>query len=353
MAKESVLSKAEKESFQIEKFIFHIIFKEDLQPEYLEEVTLNEAQETFFKSRFAEISEGTQFIFSDKKRSNIYKDCEDIVGDPDKNFIRASKSITYEFRKEHNKSTTDGVFITALVSVNGGQKLIFLLKLDHIKVYQYKVTKNKALLKEIKDTFSEDKRAIQKAAIVDISDYYKWDVLAKDRSATQLDTGITDYFRRFLDVVELETPSKLTELALRVASRWAGQNIDTLDPEQDPSAYKGRAIAYLKNADKFDTDEFINTIIYDEDADRRQLLANSLKALMDDMGLSGQSFRPNAGTLSKSQVKNIRETAERVKIEWEGKAEESNIDIPNHPDEDGYYTITIRTSRINNLDRSK
>jgi len=354
MAKESVLSKAEKESFQIEKFIFHIIFKDDFQPEYLEEVTLNEAQEMFFKSRFSEISEGTQFIFPDKSRAPLYRQCVDILADPGLNFIETSKRITYDFLKKHVKTTTDGVFITALVSVSDTHTLVFLLKLDHTKVYQYKKNKkNKALLEEIKDTFSEDKRAIQKAAIVDVSDHYKWDVLVKDRSAAQMDSGITDYFRRFLDVSELETPSKLTELAVRVATRWASGNIGDLDPDQDPSAYKSRAISYLKSSDKFDSDEFINFIIYDKDPKRREILRESLKTLMDEMGLSGQSFRPNTGTLTKSQTKSVRETAEQVKIEWQGEAVESNVYIPNEPDEDGYFTITIKTTQINNLDRFK
>lgn len=353
MAKESVLTRTEKESFQIKKFIFHIIFKDDFQPEYLEEVTLNEAQENFFKSRFAEISEGTQFIFPDKKRAPLYQQCVDILAEPDRNFIEVSKRITYDFLKKHVKTTADGVFITALVSVSGSHTLIFLLKLDHTKVYQYKKNKkNKALLEEIKDTFSEDKRAIQKAAIVDITDHYKWDVLVKDRSAVQMDSGITDYFRRFLDVSELETPSKLTNLAVKVATRWASSNIADLDPDQDPSAYKTRAISYLKNADKFDGDEFIRFIVNDKDPKRKENLRQSLKALMDDMGLSGQSFRPTPGTLTKNQTKNVRQTAEQVKIEWQGEAIESNVHIPNEPDENGYYLITIRTTRITNLDRS-
>lgn len=353
MGKESVLTRAEKDSFQIEKFIFHIIFKDDFKPEYLDEVTLNESQEDFFKARFAEISEGTQFIFREKARASLYTQCAKIVADPDANFNDTSKQITHDFLKLHSGTTTDGVFITSVVKVNGTHSLIFLLKLDHIKVYQYKVTKSKALLKEIKDTFSEDKRAIQKAAIIDVSDHYAWDVLAKDRSAAQTESGVTDYFKKFLDVSELATPSKLTELALRLASKWAKENVRDLDPAQEPSAYKSRAIAYLNSADKFNSEEFIETVVYDVDPVRRGALQDSLKALMDELGLTGQEFRPNPGSLKKAQTKNIRETAEHVKIEWEGEAEESNIFISNTPDEEGYFNITIRTTRITNLDRSK
>lgn len=41
MAKESVLSQAEKDSFKIKRFIFHIIRKDELNPIFLDEVILD------------------------------------------------------------------------------------------------------------------------------------------------------------------------------------------------------------------------------------------------------------------------------------------------------------------------
>lgn len=351
MPKESVLTEAEKGTFKIEKFIFHIIIQQDLNPLYLDEVTLTDTQEEFFKRRFSDISEGTQYFFPDKLRSELYKDSVELINDPDSNFIRLSKKITYSFKQFHNKNTNDGVFITALVSIQNTRKLIFLLKLDHRTVYQYKISRNRALLEEIKNTFVEDKKAIQKAAIIDVSDHYKWDVLAKDRTATNLESGIRDYFAKFLTVSELETPSKLTDNAVRFANRWAIENKEELDPAQDVSSYKSRAITYLMNANKFVTKEFINTVILDNDQVRREKLNKSLKSFLDEKGLSGQSFVPNKGSLSKAKKKNIRQTAEGIKIEWEGDPKESNLSIPSEKDRDGYYNIIIKTSDIKILDR--
>lgn len=353
MAKESVLTEAEKATFKIEKFIFHIIIQQDFQPIYLDEVTLTESQEDFFKKRFSDISEGTQYFFPEKDKSELYQHSSAIISNPEANFIKLSKNITYSFKQFHNKNTNDGVFITALVSVQDSRKLIFLLKLDHRTVYQYKISRNKALLEEIKNTFVEDKKAIQKAAIIDVSDYYKWDVLAKDRTASGLESGIRDYFAKFLTVVELETPSKLTENAVRFANRWAIENKEELDPSQEVSSYKSRAINYLMNSNKFVTKEFINTVILDEDPVRREKLSKSFKSYLDEKGLSGQSFVPNKGSLSKAKKKNIRQTAEGIKIEWEGDPIESNLMIPSEKDKDGYYNIVIKTSDIKILDSSR
>ena len=353
MPKESVLTEAEKGTFKIEKFIFHIIIQQDFHPVYLEEVILSEGQIDFFKNRFKEISEGTQYFFPDKDKSELYQQCWAIIDDPEKNFIELSKKITYSFKQFHNKNTNDGVFITALVSVKDSRKLIFLLKLDHKKVYQYKINRNKALLEEIQNTFVEDKKAIQKAAIIDITDHYKWDVLAKDRTAASLETGIRDYFAKFLTVVELETPSKLTENAVKFANRWAIANMEELDPSQDISSYKSRAISYLMNANKFVTKDFINTVILDKDSERRERLSKSLKSYLDENGMSGQSFVPQKGSLSKIKKKNVRQTAEGIRIEWEGDAIESNLIIPHEKDEEGYYNIVIRTSDYMILDSSR
>ncbi len=128
-----------------------------------------------------------------------------------------------------------------MASINA-RELLFLVKLDHKKVYEYKLKGNKALLTEVQNTFVEDKSAIQKVALIDISEKVVWDVLVYDRSKP---TSITDYFRNFLSVNERETELILTGKAISLVNRWAGQNRAALDPEQEPSQYKNRAITML------------------------------------------------------------------------------------------------------------
>ncbi|MBC7457671.1 MAG: nucleoid-associated protein [Bdellovibrionaceae bacterium] len=345
-----MLTASEKESFEIERFIFHIIIQSEPAPIYLDEVLLDAEQVKFFKKRFTEISEGIQHVFKDKPETDFVKYCHDLIDNPEKDFIRVSRILSASFKKEHLKNTVDGVFITALVTVEGSRKLIFLLKLDNRKVYQYKLHKSKALLKEIKDTFVEDKKAIQKSALVDISDYYSWDVLAKERSPGP-SRGIRDYFAKFLDVVEKDTPSKLTERAVSTVRLWAIENKADLDPTQDVSTYKSRGIAYLSSTPRFKTEDFINAVVGDSDELRMESLSNSLKNMCDLKGLSGQSFAPNRNSLTKNIKRNIRRTAEGVKIEWEGNAADSLVTIPTAKDvNDNLFHILIRTAKIDILD---
>lgn len=346
MPKESVLTQNEKASAKIEKFIFHIIIESELNPIFLDEVDLTDEQLDFFRLQFLEAAEGTQFDFNDNSTSEVYKNCEKIIENPNENFFNISKDLTASFKSHHKKNMNDGVFITALVSINGSNNLIFLLKLDNRKVFEYKRTGNKAILEEIKNTFVEDKRSIQKLAIIDVTDYYKWDVLAYDRSPGVGKT-ISDFFRNFLVVHEKETPTTLTTNTVKAITNWTITNRADLDPAQEISSYKNRVIDYLNNCSMVDFKKLIDRVIDDSDSSRKRKLKRSLKEFLEGLGLYGQSFKPSRSVLTASQKKNIRKTAEGIKIEWQGDANDVNIDIPNVPNSnDGFYHITIKTREI-------
>jgi len=201
-------------------------------------------------------------------------------------------------------------------------------------------------MQEIKDTFVEDKKAIQKIAIVDVNENYVWDVLAFDRYPSP-GKAIRDYFADFLAVHERETPYLLTQKMVSAINKWAVTNKQSLDPNQEISAYKKRCVEYLRNTVKAKSKDIIQTVIFDEDEGRAKKLRKSLQLYMEDKGLFGQEFQPNQKALDKSTLKNIRRTAEGIKIEWEGDARDVNIDIPNTPDpNDGLYHISIKTGRI-------
>lgn len=346
MAKESVLTQAEKDSFKIKRFIFHIIKQDELNPIFLDEVVLDKEQSIFFQDRFSDASQGTQFEFNDKKTSEVYKNCKAIIDDPEKNFLSVSKDLTASFQTHHKKTSNDGVFITALVSVMDKTDLIFLIKLDNRKVYEYLIQNKKAVMQEIKNTFVEDKRAVQKIAIVNVSDFRVWDALAFDRNPSS-GKAITDFFANFLAVHERETPYVLTGQVVSAVRQWAIANKSFLDPSQEVSSYKNRCIDYLRNANQVRSKNLIETVIYDDNSERAKRLRRSLKSFLQDKGLEGQVFIPNSKALDKATTKNIRRTAEGVKIEWEGDAKDVNVDIPNEPDKNtGLYKILIETSRV-------
>ena len=212
MARESVLSMADKEAIKIEKIIFHIILTNDVQPVFLEELEITEEQHKFFKERLADSAQGRQYSFT-KDNPPIKQLTEKILNASDEDFLVISKDITGRFQQNHIGNTNDGVFVLSIASIKK-RKLLFLIKLDHKKVYEYKVKSGKALLEEVKNTFSEDKTAIQKVALIDVDSDVVWDVLVFDRSKLG---GITKFFAKFLSVLPRETESDLTKKMQNVA----------------------------------------------------------------------------------------------------------------------------------------
>lgn len=341
MARESVLSIAEKESISIDKLIFHIIITGDALPTFLDEIEITNEQKLFFKERLSDAAQGRQYVFTNNE-PHVKKLCSEILSANDKRFIEISKELTAEFHSTHSGNTNNGVFIVANASTNG-RKLLFLMKLDHKKVYEYKLKGAKALLAEVKNTFIEDKSAIQKVALIDISDKAVWDVLVMDRSKPG---SITSFFAKFLSVIPRETESDLTKKLQNIARKWASDNAEIIDPNQEPSVYKNRARDYLMNVDLFDTDAYIAAVVIDDDDNRRDLLKKSLRQRLEEDGLAGQEFKPKKEALTPREQRNIRQTAEGVKVEWTGDVTENNIQINKVPDQNGEQTIIIRTSQI-------
>lgn len=343
MSRESVLSLADKEAIQIERLIFHIILTNNSSPSYLDAVEITEDQKRFFKERLADAAQGRQYKFVDS--SPTKEIARKIIDCSDKDFIELSKQLAASFKNTHKHNTNDGVFIISTASIRD-RKLLFLVKLDHKKIYQYSISENKALLKEIQNTFSEDKTAIQKVALIDINERVSWDVLVYDRGARPEKGNITDYFRSFLGVIPRETETDLTKKAISVVREWATKNKSNLDEKQEVSYYKNRCKNYLLNHDQFDTNQFIEAVIQDEDSTRRETLKESLRAQMVESGLVDQEFVIKKNAIDKTISKNIRKTAEGVTIEWIGDMVDKNIIIPNTPDNNGKYVITITTSSI-------
>lgn len=146
MARESVLNNAEKDAIVIEKLIFHIIVKELGTPIFLDKVIITEEQQRFFKARLGDSAQGRQHVFVEN--SSLKPKVEEILKANDEDFVKLSKEIAHQFKLAHNNNTSDGVFIISIASI-GERKLLFLVKLDHKTIYQYKVKGNLALLEEV------------------------------------------------------------------------------------------------------------------------------------------------------------------------------------------------------------
>ncbi len=353
MARQSVLLSTHRDSLIIEDFIFHVILKNEDTPRYFNEVTFtDDSQRKFFTDLILAAAEGTQYVFSDREHSDFVRNCQLIIDDPKSNFVTQSKILTHSFHELHSGNVNDGVFVVTRVSMvvdNERRSFIALLKVDYARVYQQIEERNdnniRITFKEIQESIAEDKSKIQKWALVDISNKFGWDVLAKQRgrSGKQADTpeAISDYFKRYLGVTERECDSNLTRAFVTNVFAWARQQ-EGLPECEIPNNYKARAISYMEATNTFDSEKFVDFVVRDDEPDRKEQLINSLTEYLRNQGLHGQVFSPKPDSLPKSQKKNTLKTEFGVTVIWEGNMNANGITIDDNSDQN-YKVITIKT----------
>ncbi|MFA5923287.1 MAG: hypothetical protein WC856_18695 [Methylococcaceae bacterium] len=115
---EGVLSQGQRESLEIEDFIFHIIdpdADEDKRVIFLDEVNLHAKQRDFFLARLKEIAEGTQYKFLEDA-VHLKEPCVEIVSQSDR-FLELSRHITRDFSGRHKGQMSAEYLSLQLLSI--------------------------------------------------------------------------------------------------------------------------------------------------------------------------------------------------------------------------------------------
>ncbi len=348
---ESVLGQAQRASLEIHNLIFHIIdpeIEENNHVLFLDEVELQEKQKDFFLDRLRDIAEGTQYVFRENA-VHLKEKCAQLL-DPVQDFNQKSRQITQDFAGRHREQMAAGVFVIAVVkflaSANEWRQLVLLVKLDKRPSFSYKYEdrggKKVAVMEEVPNALSETKAAVQKSAVVDVTDHFAWDVLAFDRVAKPL---LSDYFKAFLGVTERQQDSEWTRIAHATVKRWAARlTPESMPPGEDLYTYTGRAMNYLQDHDRFDTDAFIDAVVKDQDATRKANLAEQLGEELAKEGVAGQQFVPRPASIPNKLRKQVYRTAEGVTISFEGDKDAVGLHIEQKAD--GGKIITIETNKL-------
>lgn len=348
---EGVLNQAHRDSLEILDFIFHIIdpdAAEGGKVVYLDEVQLQARQKTFFLERLREAAEGTQYLFK-PDAVHLKEKCQQIVEAP-RNFVALSRQITEQFSGRHEGQMSAGVFIIStvryLLSANNWRRLVFLVKMDKRASFSYSYTEQDgrrvAVMSEIENALNETKTAIQKSALIDVSNVFAWDVLAFDRVKKP---SIGEYYRGFLGVMERHQDSVLTKTAHSAVRKWAKRlTVEQMPHGEDALGYIGRALNYLKDHDAFDTDAYLDAVVRDDDEERKAALTESLRDELANEGVAGQQFRPRPDSLPHKDKKQTYQTAEGVTITFEGDKGAAGLSIQDMGN--NRKRITIETGHL-------
>ncbi len=185
---------------EIYDFIFHVVHHGEDEPKLMNSTPIT-GFEIFFKQRIVEIIEGNRFLF---QNTSMFKNNIDTIANDKSVFVEISKQLAILFHKDDER-IKPGVMILMEVVISEKRGYI-LLKYDHAEVVTYSTNQNgEAILSEIKNSFSKDKDALQKAAIVFLAENY---AIVNDLSNK---TNITKFFKDFLGVYRQYSEKALTE----------------------------------------------------------------------------------------------------------------------------------------------
>lgn len=85
-------------------------------------------------------------------------------------------------------------------------------------------------------------------------------------------------------------------------------------------------------------------MVEDSDEERRILLRDSFRSVLNELELAGRSFEIKRNSIRKTEARSTWVTAQNVQIIFEGTPDSNNI---NRSNKQGEEIITIKTSSIN------
>ncbi len=347
-----VINESMRNSIRIHNFIYHIIFKERDDVEYLSEVSLTDNQLDFFADMIAEASRGTKYDFIDSENGLLSKCCLSIVDEQsNENFVSNSKLIAHNFKSQHDNRMADGIVVitTFSIIVNSERKrFIALLKLDYQSVLRQIRDiddPTKVSFQQITDSLIEDKKAIQKRAIIDVSTTFNWNVIAVERTKTaaqqDTDVAIGSHFQKFLDVKLKENNATMTRKVVNHTKLWADQEEGIIT-----SDIKSRTMSYLDANDErnVNLDDIRDLVCAHENDERSTQLKDSFNTYMDSVELSGTQFTSKPQNIPQKERKFTMKTNKNVFVNWVGEMDKAGIKRTDNGDNS--ITITITANKV-------
>jgi hypothetical protein len=264
-------------NLEIKHFIFHVVHHGEQAPGLFDEVSLD-GFEDFFIERIKETLRGNKFDFTavSQVRATLNKwEAKKL------SFVDMSKDLARHFHGLGDKRNTPGVLIVMLLT-SGAQTFYSLVKYDSSRVVAFARKGAKAVLQEINQNFTDSPKALQKSALISLSE--------KSHNIAIIDVqkraGISDIFKKFLGVERSREEAELTKTLLKAVKQTVSLHTETL-----PSAlgYKAadtvRAIAEKQK-------DFNEAVFFDQffGAAGDEQVRETFRAQLEKNGLAGEVF---------------------------------------------------------------
>lgn len=332
------LTDAERRTLKIETMILHVVGQEPFEPEPARAVE----HAPFFVARILDTDVSAVHSFTDDSptRSRLER-----MARGKEPFEAGAQALSREFSRLHGATTREGAFfIFALRTDEPKTRLYSLIKYDYREAIE-QTGNERHLLRRIVHAFIDDRRAIQKSALVRIvGGRAEAAVAAHDRVTSS--SEISDYFAAFLGVRRTRSDEELNAQVAEVLRRTLQESRDAL-PDHDVARALHHAKAVLRDRRQIHEEAVADAVLSaagdpDDDDTRTRLLARTTRKL-EAAKLGGLSFPPDRKVLERPPLRRIR-TVEGVVLSYPDEA--VPVTVRREPTAKGGEIITITTDQV-------
>jgi hypothetical protein len=333
------------DAITIQRMIFHVVGPDDSDLQLMDEIDAT-GFEDFFLDRIRETNIGNRFEFIGEE-AGVRPSLRSISQDGNK-FLQLTKELTELFQNGHKgaPSSSRGAFIVAQL---GGlaSPAFALIKFDDQKVLRYQRTLNngkmRAKVTEIDNTFIEDRRAMQKSALI-VLNGTSGDLAVYDR-ANKL--NITEYFKTFLGVRRLWTSTDATNRLVQALSSSVDAHKATM-PEDIKRNWRRNLHSASQARETIEPGDDLNVFgsqvfgAFWQDEGFRKQVDRSLH----QKRISGEVIEIDKQRIKPPQMRRLK-TRENVMIIYPTQLDDAGqavVKVDRGPD--GSATITIKTQGI-------
>jgi hypothetical protein len=333
------LTEVERLQLRIESMILHVVSNDEFDPAPAQVVQ----HAGFFLSRILDTDVAPVYQFKDV---SISRNWVEQMAQSAITFEHGAQELSREFSRGHGTTTRDGAFfIFELRTDDEDVRIYSLIKYDYREAIEQADNEDgETRLRRIVHAFIDDKKAIQKAALIRVVGGQAEQLLAT-RDRTRVAPEIADYFATFLDVHRISSDEDLNRLMV-TALRETFNDCKEFLPNQDVASALRQAKAVLRDRQQIDEEAIVEAVVaaagHPDNEQTQGLLRKRTTQKLRAKRLAGLAFPPDRGVLRKAAMRRIR-TTEGVTILYpDGAAKVRRVLNPDGTGE----TITITTDRI-------
>jgi 37-kD nucleoid-associated bacterial protein len=333
----SFFNDGEIESLKIKRMIFHVVGKTLPGPILLSEIS-PPLHTDFFLGRVKSALVGNLFEF--RNTSNTERILR-LISHDGLTFASNSQLLAADFQTRHSGNTSMGVFFLFELSYNDNDILYALIKYDNEDVVRYVVGEG-ALpipsLERFQESFVRKAEAMQKIALVRLTNQQGGEIIVRDRSNT---AHISDYFEGFLDARRINTTADMSMKLVDAFKQTFKKHKDILPPEVQKSGVNRIYSAMRQDNFVFgpeNCDAMLAAIFGNvpEGSPLRKTLQRELK----ERGVADETFTVDRSQIPKPK-RHVMETVEGVQIRYDDGRRPAIRQLP-----DGRKEISIVTTRV-------